>query len=68
MRDDLRQGALRFRDPETATYLANENVGVPHLVDLPKLLTAANRLERDEASETELQTLLRRCGYSGIWV
>ncbi|MGI8439338.1 MAG: type II toxin-antitoxin system HipA family toxin [Thermoleophilaceae bacterium] len=59
VRDDLRQGALRFRDPETATYLANENVGVPHLVDLPKLLNAANRLERDEASETELHTLLR---------
>jgi serine/threonine-protein kinase HipA len=59
VRDDLRQGALRFRDPRTATYLADEKVGVPHLVDLPQLLSASDRLERDEASETELRMLLR---------
>jgi serine/threonine-protein kinase HipA len=59
VRDDLRQGALRFRDPETATYLADERVGVPHLIDLHELLGAAERMERDEASETDLQTLLR---------
>jgi serine/threonine-protein kinase HipA len=59
VRDDLRQGALRFRDPETGTYLAEETAGVPHLLELPKLLSAAERLERDEASEAELQTLLR---------
>ena len=59
VRDDLRQGALRFRDPATETYLAEERHGIPHLVDLPKLLNAADRLERDEASEPELQMLLR---------
>jgi serine/threonine-protein kinase HipA len=59
VRDDLRQGALRFRDPKTATYLADESVGVPHLIDLPKLLNAAERLERHQASEAELQMLLR---------
>jgi serine/threonine-protein kinase HipA len=59
VRDDLRQGALRFRDPETSTYLADERRGVPQLVDLPRLLSAADRLERAEASEPELQTLLR---------
>jgi serine/threonine-protein kinase HipA len=59
VRDDLRQGALRFRDSETGTYLAEETVGVPHLLELPKLLSAAERLERDEASEEELQALLR---------
>ncbi len=59
VRDDLRQGALRFRNPETATYLADERVGVPHLIDLSQLLGAAERLEQDEASETELQMLLR---------
>lgn len=58
VRDDLRQGALRFRDPATGTYLADERTGVPHLIDLPRLLHAADRLERDEASESELQTLL----------
>jgi serine/threonine-protein kinase HipA len=59
VRDDLRQGALRLRDPESGTYLADEATGVPPLLDLPKLLSAAERLERDEASEDELRMLLR---------
>jgi len=59
VRDDMRQGALRFRHPQTWTYVADEVTGVPPLVELPKLLNAAARLERDEASETELATLLR---------
>jgi serine/threonine-protein kinase HipA len=59
VRDDLRQGALRFRDPESGVYLAEEQTGVPLLLDLPKLLGAAERLERDEAGEEELRTLLR---------
>jgi serine/threonine-protein kinase HipA len=59
VRDDLRQGALRLRDPATGTYLADEAAGVPPLVALPKLLSAAERLERDEASEDELRLLLR---------
>jgi serine/threonine-protein kinase HipA len=59
VRDDLRQGALRFRDPRSLTYLADERSGVPHLIDLPKLLGAAESLERDEATESELRTLLR---------
>lgn len=59
VRDDLRQGALRLRDGATGTYLADEASGVPLLVDLPRLLGAAERLERDEASEDELRLLLR---------
>lgn len=59
VRDDLRQGALRFRDPATDGYLAEERTGVPPLLELPKLLGAAGRLERDEASEDELRMLLR---------
>jgi len=59
VRDDLRQGALRFRDPAGGAYLADERSGVPHLIDLPHLLDAADRLERDEASEADLRTLLR---------
>jgi serine/threonine-protein kinase HipA len=59
VRDDLRQGALRFRDPATDSYVAEERAGVPPLLALPELLSAADRLERDEASEDELRTLLR---------
>jgi serine/threonine-protein kinase HipA len=58
VRDDLRQGALRFRDPHDGTYLANHSAGVPHLIDLPRLLGAAEQLERDEASDEDLRILL----------
>jgi len=59
VRDDLRQGALRFRDPGAGAYLAEEDTGVPHLLQLPEFLGAAERVERDEANEEELRTLLR---------
>ena len=59
VRDDLRQGALRLRDPETGAYMADETVDVPLLIDLPVLLSAAESLDRDEADETALRTLLR---------
>lgn len=57
VRDDLRQGALRFR--ELDEFLAPAQSGVPALLDLPRLLNAAERLERDEESEQELADLLR---------
>jgi serine/threonine-protein kinase HipA len=59
VRDDLRQGALRFRDPASAEFLAAEHEGVPHLVDLPRLLEFADRAERDLADEEELEVLLK---------
>lgn len=59
VRDDLRQGALRFRDPETAVFLEGETKGVPPLLELPVLLAAADRVERNEANDAELMTLLR---------
>lgn len=59
VRDDLRQGALRFRHPGATVYLADEEEGVPPLLELPRLLGAADRLERDEAAEEELRILLR---------
>lgn len=58
VRDDLRQGALRFLDPEAGTYLAEPTAGIPHLIDLPRLLGAAEQLERDEASDEDLRLLL----------
>ena len=59
VRDDLRQGALRFRDPRSDQFLAKETSGVPHLVDLPELLNLADRAERDVATEDELEILLK---------
>jgi serine/threonine-protein kinase HipA len=58
-RDDARQGALRLREQKTGAFLAPTTQGVPPLVDLPALLDAAERLDRDEASVEELRLLLR---------
>src|SRR5215218_1014788 len=63
VRDDLRQGALRFRDPASGSYVATEQVGVPNLVELPRLLAAAERLEREEATDADL-VMLQRGGSS----
>lgn len=57
--DDMRQGALRYRDPEAGVFLAIEEEAVPPLLALPELLGAADRLERDEADEAQLRVLLR---------
>jgi serine/threonine-protein kinase HipA len=59
VRDDLRQGALRFRRPGSATFLTDEHDGVPDLIALPRLLSASEHLERDEATAAELALLLR---------
>ena len=57
-RDDLRQGALRFRGHDSERYLAVDTEGVPHLVGLPRLLNAAEELERDEPTSEDLRLLL----------
>jgi serine/threonine-protein kinase HipA len=59
VRDDLRQGAVRFRDPHSGDFLADESSGVPHVADLARLLHAADHLAADEESEEELRDLLR---------
>jgi serine/threonine-protein kinase HipA len=57
-RDDLRQGALRFRGHDRDQYLATDSAGVPHLIGLRRLLDAAEELERDEPSSEDLRLLL----------
>lgn len=64
VRDDLRQGALRFRDPHTGRYLAEDHAGVPHVVDLRALLAAAEQLEREEEVSNETLALLLDGGSS----
>jgi serine/threonine-protein kinase HipA len=57
-RDDMRQGALRFREPGSSTFLAPAASGVPTLVALPELLSASERAERDEEVEGDLRLLV----------
>ena len=59
VRDDLRQGALRFRLDEEPVFLAPEDAGVPVLADLAALLEIASRVESDHAGYDELRLLLR---------
>lgn len=59
VRDDLRQGAVRFRDPDTGAYLADDVSGVPAVTELASLLALADRVERNEAHLEELRAMLR---------
>lgn len=58
VRDDLRQGALRFRIAG-GPFLATGQTGVPALTDLPELLALADAAERDDVSLPDLKRLLR---------
>ena len=64
VRDDQRQGALRFQH-DGGPFLADGERGVPPLVDLPRLLNAAAKFERDTASASDLRLLLRAGGSLG---
>jgi serine/threonine-protein kinase HipA len=59
VRDDLREGALRFRHAGQEPFLAAEASGIPVLTDLPALLDIAARAERDAADYEDLNRLLQ---------
>jgi serine/threonine-protein kinase HipA len=59
VRDDLREGALRFRLSDHAPFFATEDSGAPVLADLPELLDIAARAEQDIADYKDLKRLLR---------
>lgn len=56
VRDDLRQGTLRFRLVES-DFLASADTGVPAMTDLPELLDLAARAEQSSADLPDLQRL-----------
>jgi serine/threonine-protein kinase HipA len=59
--DSTRLGALRFKDagaPEHAPFLSHSGRPVPPLVNLPRLLSAANRLVRGDETDDDLALLL----------
>jgi serine/threonine-protein kinase HipA len=58
VRDDLRQGALRFR-AGADEFLASDDTGVPALTDLSALLDLAARADSDTADLADLQRLIR---------
>lgn len=56
--DVMRQGALRFRDANTSEFLSNVQPAIPPLVELPKLLSASQRVLEDTDSDDDLRFLL----------
>jgi hypothetical protein len=57
--DVARQGALRFKREEHSSFLTNYNRNnIPPLVEVGKLLTAANHVLQDSESKEDLRLLL----------
>jgi serine/threonine-protein kinase HipA len=59
VRDDMRQGALRFRTADSDLFLASEESRIPPVVELPRLLNASAKLERGQDTDEDLRLLLR---------
>lgn len=57
--DEARQGALRFAKQEGGAFIAeNEAARIPPLIDLPRLLSAAEHVVGDTDSDEDLRLLL----------
>jgi serine/threonine-protein kinase HipA len=57
--DEARQGALRFAEREGGPFLAEQAaVKIPPLIELPQLLSAAERVASDTDSDEDLRLLL----------
>jgi len=57
--DEARQGALRFAEREGGPFLREEGVTrIPPLVDLPRLLLAADRVLADKDTDEDLRLLV----------
>jgi serine/threonine-protein kinase HipA len=57
--DEARQGALRFAEREGGPFLAGYGaVKIPPLIELPRLLSAAEHVQSDTDSDEDLRLLL----------
>ena len=57
--DEARLGALRFKTEQEGSFLAPETgPRIPPLVDLPRLLSAADRVANEEEDDEDLRVLI----------
>lgn len=56
--DQTRLGAIRFKDVDGEEFLTTTGAPVPPLIDLPRLLSATARIERDQESDEDLLLVL----------
>ena len=57
VRDDTRQGAIRFRRPGTGDYYSAHRNAVPRMIELPRLLHAVDHLD-DDTDSRDLKDLI----------
>ncbi len=58
VRDDTRQGGIRFRQPATTAYCSTHRHAVPRLIDLARLLRAADRVRAEGDFDRDLADLI----------
>ncbi len=58
VRDDVRQGAIRFRRPRTEAYYSSHPGAVPRLVEMPRLLRAVDHLDAEGTMDRDLKDLI----------
>ncbi len=58
VRDDARQGAIRFRQPGTTAYFSSHRQAVPRMIELPRLLRAIDHLDVEDADDRDLTDLI----------
>jgi serine/threonine-protein kinase HipA len=64
-RDELRQGAVRLRDPAANAFLARADSGIPSLVELPTLLAASDVIDTDTPESNAIKDLIAAGGSLG---
>jgi serine/threonine-protein kinase HipA len=58
VRDDARQGAIRFRHPGSTSYYSAHEHAVPRLIELPRLLHAIDHLDTEGTLDRDLRDLI----------
>ena len=58
VRDDTRQGAVRFRQPQGGGYYSAHRNAVPRLIEVARLMRAAQRLEAEGTFDRDIADLI----------
>ncbi|HEY2436190.1 MAG TPA: HipA domain-containing protein, partial [Solirubrobacteraceae bacterium] len=58
VRDDTRQGAIRFRQPQASSYYSAHRNAVPRLIEVARLLRASERLEAEGTFDSDIADLI----------
>lgn len=58
VRDDTRQGAIRFKQPGSGSYYSVHHHAVPRLIEVARLMRAAERLESEGTFDRDIADLI----------